>query len=145
LAHAGQLRAAERVQEWEEQLDLDRKRELLRADQLKEGKSQVQVEEVRQQLEVLRRSGARQDSIAQHEKLLRTIEADGIDSRQEAHIALEAEQKRHTMRLQERQAQWQHELAMLQTLGTMKAEQLGALAQLRAAGHDKHPESGTEP
>lgn len=144
LAHAGQRRATERVQEWEEQLDLDRKRELLRADQLKDTQSQVQVEEVRQQLDALRRSGARQDSIAQHEKLLRTIEADGIHSRQEASIALEAEQQRHTMRQQEHQLQWQHELATLQTLGTMKADQISALAQLRAAVHDKQPESGTE-
>ncbi len=111
---------------------------------MKDGQSQVQLEEVRQQLEVLRRSGARLDSIAQHEKLLRTIEADGNHSRQEEQIALEAEQKRHTMRLQERQAQWQHELATLQTLGSMKADQLAALAQLRPAGHDKQVESGTE-
>jgi putative alpha-1,2-mannosidase len=144
LAHAGQRRATERVQEWEEQLDLDRKRDLLRADQLKEGHSQVDVEEVRQQLDALRRSGATLDSIAQHEKLLRTIEAEGIHSRQEEHIALDAEQQRHAMRLKERQAQWQHELAQLQVLGTMKADQLTALAALRAAVHDKQSETGTE-
>ncbi len=144
LANAGQRRAAERIQEWEEQLELDRKRDLLRADQLKEGHSQVQVEAVRQQFESLRREGAQRDSAAQHEKLLRTIEADGIDSRQEAAIALDAEQHRHSMRLKERQAQWQHELATLQTLGTMKADQLLALAQVRAAGHDKQAEPGTE-
>jgi hypothetical protein len=116
LAHAGQRRATERVQEWEEQQAMDRQRELLRADQLNDASSQVQVEQVRQELEALRRSGARADALAQHEKLLRTIEADAVHSRQVERIALDAEQQRHQLRQQEREAAWKHELAQVRAI-----------------------------
>ncbi|HEY0064426.1 MAG TPA: SPFH domain-containing protein [Telluria sp.] len=85
LTNAAHKREAERIAEWEEQLALERQRELLR-------------------------TSAAAESLTQHEKLLRTIEADGIHTRQTQQIALDAEQQRHALRLQEHEAQWQQEL-----------------------------------
>jgi hypothetical protein len=88
LANAARRREAERVLEWEEELALGRKRELLRADS-------VQAEEIRQKLEAMRRAGAGADAIAQHEKLLRTIEADALHERQAHERQLEARERAH--------------------------------------------------
>jgi uncharacterized protein (UPF0147 family) len=52
---------------------------------------------VRQQLEALRREGASQDALAQHEKLLRTIEADAQAGRNEREG--EQEQRAHALEL----------------------------------------------
>lgn len=79
-AHAGRLkllkleneahsREAERVLEWQ--------------DAQAAGRLSVDAEQVRQQVETLRRGGAQQDALAQHEKLLRTIEADALVARNE--------------------------------------------------------------
>jgi hypothetical protein len=57
-------REAERVLEWQEAQAA--------------GRLSVDAEQVRQQLEACAAEGAQQDALAQHEKLLRTIEADGI-------------------------------------------------------------------
>jgi hypothetical protein len=69
LANAARRRELERVMEWEEELAQGRKRDLLRVDS-------VDAEETRQKVEALRRGGDKADAIAQHEKLLRTIDAD---------------------------------------------------------------------
>ena len=92
LANAAHKREAERVQEWEDQLALDRRRELLR-------------------------KGEQADALAQHEKLLRTIEADSIHMRQEHELQLEAEERRHALAAQENEARWQHELRRLDRIG----------------------------
>jgi hypothetical protein len=113
LANAAHEREAERIAEWDDALALDRKRALLRADMLKETGAQAEAEDLRQQIETLRRGGAQQDAIAQHEKLLRTIEADGRQQRQSQQIALEAEERRHALRQQEHEAAWQQELKRL--------------------------------
>ena len=110
LANAARRREAERVAEWEDQLALDRQRELLRADAVMEASGRAQVEEITQKIEAMRRSGAEAESIAQYEKLLRTIDAEGIHERQSQQIALDAEQKRHALKQQEREAEWQQEL-----------------------------------
>jgi hypothetical protein len=79
-AHAGRLkllqleneahrREAERVLEWQ--------------DAQAAGRLSLDAEQVRQQVETLRRGGAQQDALAQHEKLLRTIEADARVARNE--------------------------------------------------------------
>jgi hypothetical protein len=114
LTNAAYKRQAERMQEWEDQLALDQKRDLLRADALKDAGSKEQLEEVNQRIDALRRSGGQQDAIAQHEKLLRTIEADGIHTRQGQQIALAAEEQRHAMRAREHEAAWQTELRRLE-------------------------------
>ena len=138
LDNAAYRREAERIAEWEDQLALDRQRELLRADALKDASGAAQVEEVTQKIDALRRSGAQAESIAQYEKLLRTIEADGMHERQGQNIALEAEQKRHALRQQEREAEWQQELRRMdhareekyaaQAHDIARAESLGAMS-----------------
>lgn len=94
LANAARQREAERVQEWEDQLALDRQRDLLRA-------------------------SGRADADAQHEKLLRTIEADARHAREEQQIALDSEERRHALRREESEAQWQHELRRMERIGGM--------------------------
>ncbi|MDB5961762.1 MAG: hypothetical protein JWP59_3056 [Massilia sp.] len=88
LVNAAHRREAERVQEWEDQLAQDRHRELLR------------------------NSGA-QDALTQHEKLLRTIEADDLHSRNADQRTLAMEQARHQQAMHSREAEWQQELRRL--------------------------------
>ncbi len=110
LTNAAHRREAERIVEWEDQLALDRQRALLRADATKDAAGRADVEEITQKIDAMRRSGAQLDAIAQYEKLLRTIEADGIHARQAQQVELDAEQARHALRQQEHEAQWQQEL-----------------------------------
>jgi hypothetical protein len=76
LENEAQRREAARVLEWQDAQAAAQLRERERAESL-------DAEQVRQQLESLRRTGGQQDAIAQHEKLLRTIEADAIAARNE--------------------------------------------------------------
>ena len=117
LATAARKREAERVQEWEDQMQLARQRELLRAEAHKDEAAQVQAAEIAEKVAVLRRGGAREDAVAQQEKLLRTIEADGVHARQlhqQAHLAqldaLAIEEQRQQLRQLEQEAQWQRDL-----------------------------------
>lgn len=117
LAHAARQREAERLQEWEDQMQLARQRELLRAEAHKDQAAEVQAAEVAQQVAALQRAGAREEAVAQQEKLLRTIEADGVHARQlqqQAHLAqldaLQIEEQRQQLRQLEQEAQWQREL-----------------------------------
>ncbi len=130
LTNAAHKREAERIAEWEEELALDRKRDLLRTDALKQAGGQAQVEEVTQKIDAMRRSGASAESIAQHEKLLRTIEADGIHTRQTVQIELDAEQKRHELRQQEHEAEWQQELRRMDHARDEKYAQQAHQAEL---------------
>lgn len=107
LVNAAHKRETERMQEWEDQVALERQRELLRGGSLL-------AEEANQKLEVMRREGAQAESIAQYEKLLRTIEADDMHSRQAQQLTLEAEDARHTHKRQAQEAEWQHELRRLE-------------------------------
>lgn len=130
LTTAAHKREAERIAEWEEQIALDRKRDLLRADAVKEAAGRKDVEEITQKIDALKRSGGQADSIAQYEKLLRTIEADGIHTRQAQQIELEAEQQRHTLRQQEREAEWQQELRRMDHVREEKYAQQAHEAEL---------------
>ena len=114
LANAARRREAERVQEWEEELHIARKRELARGEAAKDAGGQAQVAEIAARLDELRRSGAGADALAQHEKLLRTIEADGMQQRQQGALAIEAEQARLSLKLREQEAQWQQELRRME-------------------------------
>jgi hypothetical protein len=69
LENAAHRREAERVLEWQ--------------DAQAAGRLSLDAGQVRQQLDNLRRDGASKDALAQHEKLLRTIEADAIAARNE--------------------------------------------------------------
>ena len=95
------------MQEWEDQVALERQRDLLRG-------GSMLAEEANQKIEEMRRSGAQAESIAQYEKLLRTIEADGVQSRQAQQLALEGEEARHGMKRQAQEAEWQQELRRLE-------------------------------
>jgi hypothetical protein len=110
LTNAANKREAERIAEWEDQLALDRQRALLRGDATKDAAGKADVEEITQKIEAMRRTGAQADAVAQYEKLLRTIEADGMHERQALQLDLDAQQKRHELRQQEQEAQWQQEL-----------------------------------
>jgi hypothetical protein len=119
FANAARKREAERVQEWEDAQHLAHQRELVRGEAVKDAQGAVQVAEVRQRLDQLRRDGATQDAIAQHEKLLRTIEADGVQQRQAQSLAHQAmldqlavEEQRQALAQREREADWQRELRM---------------------------------
>lgn len=107
LANLARRREAERVQEWEEELHLARKRELARGEGGKDAEAAARLDE-------LRRGGASAEALAQHEKLLRTIEADGIAQRQASAVAFEAEEGRLALRLREHEAQWQQALRRLE-------------------------------
>jgi hypothetical protein len=108
------------VQEWEDQQALARQRELLRADAVKDAGNAVEVAQVRQRLEALQRDGAAAEALAQHEKLLRTLEADQLHTRQQQASAKQAmqdqlaiEEQRQLLRQREQELQWQQELRKL--------------------------------
>lgn len=130
LTNAAHKREAERIAEWEDQLALERQRDLLRADAVKDAAGKAEVEEITQKIDAMRRSGAQLDAIAQYEKLLRTIDADGVLARQEQQIALDAEQKRHALRQQEHEAQWQQELRRMDLAREEKYAQQAHEAEL---------------
>lgn len=120
LASAARQREAQRVQEWEDQLQLARQRELLRSDAVKDASNAVEVASVRQKLEALQREGATAEQLAQHEKLLRTIEADQLHTRQQQAHAKQAmldqlavDEQRQLLRQKEQELQWQQELRRL--------------------------------
>ncbi|MQA40326.1 hypothetical protein [Rugamonas aquatica] len=121
LTNAARRREAERVQEWEDQLQLARQRELLRGDAVKDASNAVQVAEINQKIEELKRAGAQADAVAQYEKLLRTIEADGVHQRQNLAVnkqamldQLEVDEQRQILKQKEQEAQWQRELKKLE-------------------------------
>ncbi|MES2164012.1 MAG: hypothetical protein V4476_22865 [Pseudomonadota bacterium] len=121
LDSAARRREAERMQEWEDQLQLARQRELLRGDAVKDAANAVQVAEINQKIEELKRAGAQADSVAQYEKLLRTIEADGVHQRQNLAVnkqamldQLEVDEQRQILKQKEQEAQWQRELKKLE-------------------------------
>lgn len=126
LVSQAKLREGQRLQDWEDDMQLLRKRELLRADALQEGGAGVQAAQLQEKIDALRRSGAQADAIAQHEKLLRTIEAKGMYDRQDMQARsqgmleeLSIEEKRLHLRQQEDEARWQRELAKLAAIGGM--------------------------
>lgn len=117
IASAARRREAERVQEWEDQLALARQRDLLRGDAVKDAGNAVQVAEINQKIEDLKRAGVQADAVAQYEKLLRTIEADGVHARQNQANAKQAmldqlavDEQRLVLKQREQEALWQHEL-----------------------------------
>ncbi|MGZ3181700.1 MAG: SPFH domain-containing protein [Telluria sp.] len=128
LQAAAHKREAERAEEYEEQLALGRKRELLRAEDKRDALGQEDVERVQQQIATLRRAGAQADAVAQHEKLLRTIDADARHRAALQDVALAAEEQRLELRMREREAEWQHELARMAGL-----DRVGDMAKLAVA------------
>jgi hypothetical protein len=118
LAQAKQVRLheARRLQEWEDELHLIRRRELLRGEALQAGGDDIQIAELQEKAAALRRAGASADAIAQQEKLLRTVEAKGVYERQELALrqrgmqdALDIDEQRLRLKQQEEEARWQRE------------------------------------
>jgi hypothetical protein len=121
LANAARHREAERIAEWEEEQHLARKREMARGEEAKDAGARVHVAEISAKLDELKRSGANAEAIAQYEKLLRTIEADGVQQRQTQSLARQAmldqvavEEQRLELKLRDQEAQWQHSLKKME-------------------------------
>jgi hypothetical protein len=121
LANAARKREAERVQEWQDQQQLAHQRELLRGEAVKDAENTVQVAEVNQKLDQLRRDGASADAVAQHEKLLRTIDADGVQQRQAQAVIhraaldqLAVDEQRLALKQREQEAGWQRDLKKME-------------------------------
>jgi hypothetical protein len=112
LENEAHRREAARVLEWQEAQAA--------------GRLSLDAEQVRQQLETLRRGGAQQDALAQHEKLLRTIEADALAARNER----EGEQERRAHELELARA----DIARAQALGALDdSAKLALVAPANAA------------
>lgn len=101
LANEARRREAERAQEWED-------------------------EQARQRIDSVRRGAGRADAQAQHEKLLRTIEADATHARRMQDVTLEADERRAGMAESARAAERDHEIALAR-LAMERAEALGAM------------------
>ncbi|WP_028102421.1 SPFH domain-containing protein [Pseudoduganella violaceinigra] len=121
LANAARHREAERIAEWEEGLHLARKREMARGEEAKDAGARVQVAEISAKMDELKRSGASAESIDQYEKLLRTIESDGVQQRQTQGLARQAmldqvavEEQRLELKLRDQEAQWQQALKKME-------------------------------
>jgi len=117
LANGARRRAAEREQEWEELAGGQRLRELQRAENL-------EAERMQQKIDAMRRDGAQQEAIAQHEKLLRTIEAEHRQAQRAKEVELLASERQHAQRRAEQEAAWQH---ALRRLGHERAERAAQL------------------
>jgi hypothetical protein len=91
--------AALRAREIEDEEHAGRRQMLVLANTARrlaaEREDALQAGEVQQKLEAMRRDGASQDAIAQHEKLLRTIQADALQQRQAHELQLELDARRH--------------------------------------------------
>jgi hypothetical protein len=85
----------------------------------------LDAEAVQQKIDALRRAGGQQEAIAQHEKLLRTIEAEHRQARASKEVELLAEERRHQQRRAEQEASWQQEL---RRMGVERAERAAQLA-----------------
>ncbi|WP_332876350.1 SPFH domain-containing protein [Massilia sp. S19_KUP03_FR1] len=79
----------------------------------------VEDETTAQQLGDMRRSGGQRDSLAQHEKLLRTIEADARSQRIASDIALDGDERRHAMARDSQDAVHSHDLARMQAMSAV--------------------------
>jgi len=101
LANEARRREAERAQEWED-------------------------EQARQRIGSVRRGAGRADAQAQHEKLLRTIDADATHARRMQDVTLEADERRAGILDAARAADRAHELELAR-LAMARAEALGAM------------------
>ncbi|WP_440963267.1 hypothetical protein ACL58G_22765 [Massilia sp. GER05] len=106
--HAAEEDAARRAREIDAQDHAARLRAAERAES-------IEVEAVRQRVEALRRDGTQADALAQHEKLLRTIEADAALQR----VAIDGEEARAVLQAELLAAERTHELRRMEKLGAV--------------------------
>jgi hypothetical protein len=127
LANAARRRGAERSLEWDDEQAAARLRGARRAESVDE-------ESVRQRVEALRRDGGSADALAQHEKLLRTIEADAALARSGQQVQLEGEEARAALQAGLLAAERAHELRRMELLGAVDdATKLALAASPNAA------------
>jgi hypothetical protein len=108
LANAARRRGAERALAWDDAQGAARLRAAERGES-------VDAETVRQRVEALRRDGTQADALAQHEKLLRTIEADAALQQ----VALDGEHARAALQAGAAAAERAHELRRMEALGAV--------------------------
>jgi hypothetical protein len=94
----------------------------------------VEDEKTAQHVGDLRRDGGQRDSVAQHEKLLRTIEADARQQRIASDIALEGDERRHAMARDSQDAVQNHELRRMQAMNSVDDATKLAMAPAPNAG-----------
>lgn len=94
----------------------------------------VEDEKTAQQLGGLRRVGSKEDAVAQHEKLLRTIEADARAQRVASDIALDGDERRHAMARAGDDAVRAHELRRMEAMSAVDDATRLALAPAPNAG-----------
>jgi hypothetical protein len=94
-------REFQRLQAWEEELHAQKTRELQRADSIKECDTELQLARLKENIGELKRVGSHADAQAQHEKLLRTLDAHAIFERQ-------VQQQRHQAELDKATAEKMH-------------------------------------
>ncbi len=110
-------REFQRLQAWEEELHAQKTREMQREDSIKETDTELQIARLKENIGELKRVGTHADALAQHEKLLRTLDAHAIFERQiqqqrhQAELDKATAEKMHLKSLQdEDQCRWQREL-----------------------------------
>jgi hypothetical protein len=128
-------REFQRLQAWEEELHAQKTRELQRADSIKECDTELQLARLKENIGELKRVGSHADAQAQHEKLLRTLDAHAILERQvqqqrhQAELDKATAEKMHLKSLQDDdQCRWQrelekHDLEHSQQLSRLRTEQ----------------------
>ncbi len=138
-------REFQRLQAWEEQLHAQKTRELQREDSIKESDTELQIARLKENIGELKRVGTHADALAQHEKLLRTLDAHAIFERQmqqqrhQAELDKGAAEKMHLKSLQDDdQCRWQRELEKYdlehsQQLSRLRTEQEHEVALARLA------------
>jgi hypothetical protein len=94
----------------------------------------IEDEKTAQQLGDLRREGGQRDALAQHEKLLRTIEADARQQRIASDIALDGDERRHAMARDSQDAVHNHELRRMQAMSSVDDATKLAMAAAPNAG-----------
>ncbi len=99
-----------------------------------ERSASVEDETTAQQLGDLRRTGGQRDAVAQHEKLLRTIEADARSQRIVSDIALDGDERRHAMARDSQDAVNSHELRRMDTMNGLDEATKLAMAPAPNAG-----------
>ena len=94
----------------------------------------VEDEKTAQQLGDMRRVGGQRDALAQHEKLLRTIEADARQQRIASDIALDADARHHAMARESQDAVHDHELRRMEKMNAVDDATKLAMAPAPNAG-----------
>jgi hypothetical protein len=94
----------------------------------------VEDEKTAQQLGDMRRTGGQRDALAQHEKLLRTIEADARQQRIASDIALDGDERRHALARATQNAANDHELRRMEKMSAVDDATKLAMAPAPNAG-----------